>query len=215
MPLPQSFSTVQRSVIRTEEGKQRTETGKEKEVTAAESDLWSWITFLLGHLFIIYHLCQMLPPDWSNHPPLSQRKRLRAAALCSRVGIIMFFWALAHTKLGHISIQTSLCISDTPRTQLSASLYRTQTPSRTTEPLCSPWMISPLCTAASSFGCLSCARSAPSPPLLMRINGWWSCASVWTCVRWLLNTVLTRLVSLTSQTMLQELRSKAQHYAQP
>lgn len=38
MLLPQSFTTVQRSLVRTEEGRERGETDKEKEVTAVESD---------------------------------------------------------------------------------------------------------------------------------------------------------------------------------
>lgn len=80
-------------------------------------------------------------------------------------------------------------------------------PSRTAEPLCTLWMILPLCTTSLQLR-PPLRPFCTFPPLLMRINGWWSCASVWTCVRWLLNTVLTRLVSRTSQTMLQSTGAK-------
>lgn len=124
-----------------------------------------------------------------------------AESPCCKTKELLYSPVHAHTKHGRISIQTSLCISDAPRTELSASLCCSQTPPPTAEPLCSLWTILPLCTTASSFHCspplcLVCTF----PPLLMRINGQWSCASVWMCVRWHLNTVLTRMVGLTSQT---------------
>lgn len=86
------------------------------------------------------------------------------APCCCKMEELLHSSVRAHTKHDSISIQTSLRVSDTPWTELSASLCCTQTPPPTAEPLCSLWMILPQCTTASSFDCLPCAHSAPSHP---------------------------------------------------
>lgn len=129
----------------------------------------------------------MLLLHGSNHP-LSSNANMERGLLYTSVHALR--------KHGGISIPASPRVSEAPRTELSAWLCCMQTPTslQSVDDVVSAYhrlqlglpLLCPFCTF---------------PPLLMRINDEGSCTSVWTCVRQHLNTVLTRMAGVTSQTM--------------
>lgn len=117
--------------------------------------------------------------SWYYHLLLGKRKALLNGS-CNNKSKLSRSSKCACTKLQHISIQTSRCISGTRR---QMCLPQSVAPPRA-QPLCSLHMILPLCTTASSSHCHPPCPPCTFPPSLMRTNEWWSHACVRACARW-------------------------------